>query len=60
MAVYKPVSDEWRWVEDRIVPPTMTVLVDETPPRSTGLLDAAGNRLVAVTVREPIGFIKFD
>lgn len=36
---------------------TITVCEPEDAPQATGLLDVRGNKIFAVTEREPVGFV---
>ena len=50
-------SDE-RWFERDAKPMGLTVFEPDNTPQDTGLLDAHGNRLMAVSELDPIGFIR--
>lgn len=50
-------SDE-RWSQPDVKPAPLTVFEPTREPQNTGLLDAQGNRLMAVNELDQIGFIR--
>ena len=63
--VYRPQlggdgDQRWRWwLEAEKTASTMVVIEEDQAPKFTGLLDAAGNRLMVSLEQDPIGFVHF-
>jgi hypothetical protein len=56
-----PPKPKSGWWEEHGTPPfiTTTVFERDAEPEATGLFDARGNKLMKVTDRDPVGFVRF-